>query len=196
MRHFVLLSFVLLFVPGIASAQSTGVGLPEITVTCEGGELYVSPAGRGPTLESAGATITVEILDGNLQPIVGYPFQDVWIEDQSFEGFVSCVGGAVADHDTDAQGITTFTGAPSAGGQADSDMFVYVAGIQVTGPPLPIDVNSPDINGDLSVDLADVALFAFDYANGYAFRSDFTHDGALTLADVGLMVAHVGESCP
>jgi hypothetical protein len=38
-------------------------------------------------------------------------------------------------------------------------------------------VNSPDLNGDLAVDLADVALFAQDYFGPYNYRSDLCWDG-------------------
>lgn len=191
---FVLL--VLCLIPAGVAAQATGVGFPEITVTCEGGDLYVTPGGTGPTLASRGATITVEILDANLEPIVGYPFQDVWVDDLSFEGFAPCPGGVMADRNTDAQGITTISGRLSAGGWVEQGLYVFVAGVQAPGPDLPIAVNSPDIDGDRTVDIADVALFAFDYANGYAFRSDFTHDGQLSLADVGQMIAALGDACP
>jgi hypothetical protein len=57
-------------------------------------------------------------------------------------------------------------------------------------------VNSPDINGDGIVNLADVGAFAADYVTGYAFRSDFNGDGVLNLIDVAVMAAHFGHGPP
>ena len=76
-------------------------------------------------------------------------------------------------------------------------MTVYIAGIPVNTPPLDIRVNSPDINGDLVVNLVDVAAFAEGFMGGvYAFRSDYNFDGVLNLIDLGAFASHLGETCP
>ncbi len=58
--------------------------------------------------------------------------------------------------------------------------------------------NSPDINGDLYVNLLDVAAFTRDYYGAYEFRSGLARDAVLNLADVAVMVAyiHIGAGCP
>ncbi|MBU8921378.1 MAG: hypothetical protein KOO63_06115 [Bacteroidales bacterium] len=56
--------------------------------------------------------------------------------------------------------------------------------------------NSPDITGDLDVNLADVSCFAQDYAGSYNYRSDFNYDGIINLADVSILSSSVGTSCP
>lgn len=61
--------------------------------------------------------------------------------------------------------------------------------------PIELYINSPDINGDQSVDLGDVGAFVIDYFGGYNFRSDFFYDGVINLADVGIMGAALGARC-
>lgn len=55
-----------------------------------------------------------------------------------------------------------------------------------------------DLNGDGSVNLPDVGLFASDYFSSvYVARSDFNNDGALGLADVHLLATALGTTgCP
>jgi len=55
--------------------------------------------------------------------------------------------------------------------------------------------NSPDISGDLEVDLADVQLFAGDFLGSYKYRSDFNADGAVNLSDIGIMAQAIGSAC-
>jgi hypothetical protein len=62
---------------------------------------------------------------------------------------------------------------------------------------LLIDVVSPDMNGDLVVNLVDLGSFSEDYANGvYDFRSDLSCDGAEDLRDVSIFSEHYDEACP
>ena len=62
---------------------------------------------------------------------------------------------------------------------------------------MPLSVNSPDINGDLVVDLVDLGMFAGDYNNAsYDFRSDLTGDGIENLADIGEFAMYNGDECP
>jgi hypothetical protein len=48
-------------------------------------------------------------------------------------------------------------------------------------------INSPDINGDLTVDLADVSLFATDFFGAYNYRSDLSWNGAIDIVDLTYM---------
>ena len=56
--------------------------------------------------------------------------------------------------------------------------------------------NSPDINGDLAINLTDVTLFAADFFGPYAYRSDFNWDGAINLLDVTVLSGSMGITCP
>lgn len=56
--------------------------------------------------------------------------------------------------------------------------------------------NSPDINGDLHINLSDVSLFAADIYRSYDYRSDFNWDGAVNLSDIVFMATGLGASCP
>ncbi len=55
--------------------------------------------------------------------------------------------------------------------------------------------NSPDINGDLQVNLMDIPLFALDFFAGYDYRSDFNWDGVINLLDIEIMAQAVGSAC-
>lgn len=167
-----------------------------VTVTTAGGSLLISPAGTGPTLGEVGATVEVEIRDGCGLPIAGFPYQDLFLDDAGTGDIGLCLWGRVADANTDAMGRTTLSGAIAGGGWTQSGMQLGVAGILV-GPVLPIDVVSPDINGDLFVNLGDIAAFAVDFSGDVStFRSDLDHDGQLSLGDLGILAVHYGESCP
>ena len=180
--------------------------------------VLVTPAGVGPGLDevhgSGGfaldATIRIQVVDGNGQPIAGYPGEDIWL------GFAVPGGTArgcrpdggvpggvfLADADTDADGWTEFRLPLRGGGWSEGPATLYLGGSPAHQGPwfpmghIPLRMNSPDINGDLRVDLADVALFAQDFYSGTApYRSDFFWDGQLDLADVVRFVPHLGEVC-
>lgn len=55
--------------------------------------------------------------------------------------------------------------------------------------------NSPDINGDLRVDLSDMPLFVGDFFRAYTYRSDFNWDGQVNLSDLVMMTQGLGSSC-
>lgn len=168
------------------------------TATSNAGHLLVTPDGNGPTLAQEDLIITVQLLDANGDPVAGYLRGDIWWGDPT-GGVVFCAGSE-ADTHTDADGVTHFTGAPCGGGWTQGGMRVYADSVAILGGPtgglLPIDVNSPDINGDLKVDLVDLGSYATDYLDpGYQFRSDYNGDGVEDLRDVGVFASHFGEVC-
>ena len=56
--------------------------------------------------------------------------------------------------------------------------------------------NSPDIDGDLQVDLIDVATFTGMFVSGdYDYAIDFAYDGRIDLADLGAFALGIGHSC-
>jgi hypothetical protein len=107
-----------------------------------------------------------------------------------------------ADRVTDANGSTEFTGVIAGGGwSAGGGSVGEWTALQVDGGVIPPRVDlayvSPDINGDLRVDLADVAEFALDFHTPQLeFRSDFNADGIENLSDIGILAVHLGEACP
>ena len=182
---------------GLASLASAGI--PDdtnSTATSASGAVLVTPAGTGTPLSNAGLTISVNVRDSNDDPIAGYPFQDIWADDVGNGDIALCQGGSVADGNTNASGDATISGAFAAGGSTQAGLQVYLAGTPLAGAALGIDLTSCDITGDLKVDLAVIGEFGTDFSGAYNFRSDFTVDGTVNLADVGELGIHNGEVCP
>ncbi len=200
-----LLSLVLVagLILGLASFAMAGVpdaGWSE--VSSAGGVVTITPAGNGQSLLSRGAGIDLTVRDANGLAIAGYPFQDMWLDDNGSNDINLCQGGSTADADTDANGFTTITGIIRGGGWTQAGMSVYVSGIAITlnndgtgGTTLNIDVNSPDIQGDRVVDLSDISLFTGDLVT-FHFRSDYNHDGIVDLSDISLFSSWIDEVCP
>ena len=130
-----------------------------------------------------------------------FPAEDIWLESDN-DGLAICAGGSIADAPTDALGQTYWERSLRAGGRADplagGGLGVIVNGDRTTTPALVrITVVSPDLNGDLAVNLVDVALFAGDYLAGTAARrSDFYWDGILNLLDLSILASLYGSNCP
>ena len=164
----------------------------------------VVPDGSGNPLTEAwlpwgsrvDATITIFLRGCEDEAIANFPAEDMWLESLDY-GLVNCWGGTIADENTDDQGTATWAQPLFAGGSSQTGCKVLVNGMAVETPPtLAIHFNSPDINGDGTVGLADVVPFATDFYGGYQFRSDFHRDGVLTLADLVHLARAMGRSCP
>ncbi|MFH2053096.1 MAG: FlgD immunoglobulin-like domain containing protein [bacterium] len=164
--------------------------------------IYNIPNGQGSGLDEAqtwgagamDARISVVIRDGLGQPIPGYPWEDLWLESDG-GGLAHCPGGTHPDGPTDADGMTTFTGPFRAGGhtQSGESLFVMVDGQPIWNSTFPqIACNSPDIDGDLDVDLMDLTWFADDFCGVYNFRSDFRWDGVINLSDIAILAGAWG----
>lgn len=165
--------------------------------------LLVVPDGSGPGFSGArtvggqpfDARIVVRVLDGGGLPFVQLPYEAMdlrWVT-----GNVAiCWGAMYPDRWTDLSGETIWTRPPHAGGHGESLCVVFVCGGPLTSSMgVPLKVNSPDLDGNLSVDLADIGLFAGDYFGAYAFRSDLSYDGVVNLADIGVLAQHQGAAC-
>ena len=84
--------------------------------------------------------------------------------------------------------------APAAAGDR---AVVCVGGDPLYLQPLDIRFNSPDIDGNLVVDLSDTVLYSGDIlSGGYAYRSDFYFDQRLNLSDTVIYAGAVGKTCP
>ncbi len=179
----------------------------------EGISLLVLPDGSGPALSEAravgsgaltDATIIVRIITELWDPIPNFPHEDVWLETENDQQYF-CSGGSCADNPSTVSGEMTFSGALAGGGHHFGETYVFVNGSPAydpsdypyywAHPPVPLSFNSPDINGDGIIDLVDVGYFATDYFNTYDYRSDFICDGAVNLADLGVMASGLGIIC-
>ncbi len=142
------------------------------------------------------ATITLHLHDFYDNPVPFYPKEDIWLEATDF-GLAMCPGGTCPDTDTDINGITVWTNPLHAGGTSQSLLQVFVNGSPLNNSPgLNMRTNSPDINGDLAVNLIDLGYFALDLNGPYNYRSDFHFDGAINLPDLGKLAAAFGSHCP
>lgn len=146
----------------------------------------------------ANATITLNVADDDGHALVGVPAENLTLR-TTLGGLQTCAEGAIADGPTNAAGVTTFT-RPVAGGahsrpSAGERTRVYVDG---RGTPQLFNVafNSPDVNGDLAVSLADIPPFAAAYFGAYDYAFDFRWDGVLNLTDVSLLAGAIGATCP
>jgi hypothetical protein len=109
-----------------------------------------------------------------------------------------------ADLPTNNVGQTQFTMAYYGGSwvEAATTGGTYVWLLENSGAwnriptPLNVSYNSPDINGDLVVNLSDVALFANDFFTGYNYRSDYNYDQIINLTDLALFASAIGSTCP
>ena len=183
--------------PALSTAVRTYVG-PETAVMFNipngGGNAFTAASILGGTVD---ATITLTLLDGGGFAIANYPFEDCWIESAD-SGLSACTGGSTADFNTNAAGVTAWVTPLAAGGSSEALTVVMVAGSALSsGAGLAISHNSADINGDGSVNLTDVPLFAGDFYGGAdPFRSDFAYDGLVNLSDVVKLAQALGASCP
>lgn len=171
--------------------------------------LYNVPDGSGASFTQArivngvivNATITLHLRDTGWNPIVGVPAVDMWLEKEvvaNTGNFVPCLGGTLADGPTDQDGVARWALPLRAGGWSTSRTLVVVWGAALaTNTGLVLRHNSPDLNGDLVVNLADVPLFAADFwSRGNAFRSDLHYDGVVSLSDIPRLSAAMGRGCP
>lgn len=194
-------------------ASTAWAGIPDLILSTAGTaataqvSVYTLPSGGGHGLDdcylSGGtktdASITLTLVDLNSDPIYLYPACDMWLE-TSLGGLALCEGGSCADLGTDHDGLTTFSNPVFGGKQTDPGAGevcqVIVNGSPLAGPGMDIQFNSPDINGDLEVNLTDVVLFAGDYYGAYLYRSDFYFDAAVNLSDIVLLAQGMGAECP
>lgn len=177
------------------------------TATSASGCVLVCPAGDGDQISAKVAGgILITIVDGSTVPIEAIPATDFWVVDcDPVDDMVLCGGSASSNATaaTDANGETTIEGDIAAGGCADG-LSVVVQGfvIEEGTPPnctpvcLDIDIRSPDMNGDLAVNLLDFALFGGAYPpNAYSKCADFNCDTVVNLQDFSAFGLHYNHDC-
>lgn len=177
---------------------------PESQAFANSGCLLACPGGDGATLGSIGSTIFVTLIDEN-GPVAGIS-PDIICVGRGSPGsnFTYCSRDPsqwlIADSPTNSQGQTTISGRAVGGGWTDG-LCISVVGIAmpdftrgcIGAYVLPIKVRSPDINGDLQVNLSDLTLFSYGYPpNAYDTRCDMNCDGAVNLVDLSIFALHYG----
>ncbi len=169
--------------------------------------VFTVPDGSGDPLSNCfllgarrtDATISLQMVDDEGDPVPDIPAEDMWLETTE-GGLVLCPDGSIADGPTDQDGRTTFS-SPVCGGGASDPTVDEVTAITVGGcthyhPGRTILFNSPDLNGDLVVNLSDIILFARIYWGEYSYAADFYWDGQVNLSDLAMMIGTRGRTCP
>ena len=205
--RFISIMILLMIIP-VSAAQSAGI--PDLdnslawlqNPAAAGATILSFPDGNGRPLTTArlpdgtlvDATIMVQMLDNGYVPIANFPFEDIWLETVD-HGLIPCLGGTVADVNTDYEGVSFWSAPLQAGGFSLGPCQVIINGSAIPSEGLVLSFNSPDIDGDGMVNIIDVALFAENFFNQYDFRSDLHRNGRLDLLDVGVLAEGLGRSC-
>jgi len=198
-----LLSWQILPVDNVASR---GIISPCSTnATGAGGCYMICPQGDGTRFDQIGAVIRVVVKDPTGRPVSGILAADFWLE--GCTGQLTLCGGAGAidaDSANNAEGRTTISGSLASGG-CDIGLLVIVQGTVVRDPQdctrylcLPYDVKSPDISGDLIVDIIDLSLFANGYTSPpkpYQWCYDFNCDALVDIIDFSIFAQHYLHAC-
>jgi len=203
LRRF-LLGALVLSVASLAWADVPDLNNSTATIdpTAANASIFVLPNGAGTGFDEAfgaggaevDATITLMLVDTQGDPIFGYPFEDLWLETSGFS-LAYCEGGSAADGSTDINGEATWSNPLAAGGNTLGETTqVYVAGAPLAGAGVPLTFNSADMNGDLLVNLSDIASFT-PMLNSYSYSGDFNNDGVINLSDIARFTQGYGTGC-
>ena len=193
--------------PANVDTANSGIVDPcSSTADASGCCLYVCPQGDGPTLAACGSIIYIQAKDQTGTPIAGIPGADIWV-DGCTGGLSLCGGSGSSDADsaTNDNGRTTMSGGIGAGG-CDIGLIVSIQGVTVkdqatnctTNKCLVYQLSSPDINGDLIVDIIDLSLFAAGYTSPpkpYTICLDFDCSGLVDIIDFSIFAQHYLHVC-
>jgi len=175
----------------------------DVNPDADGARIYMLADGTGTPFAEArapggslvDATITLRLTDIEDTPLVGYPAEDLFLF-SSEGGVASCPGGLSADGPTGNDGTTTWTVPPEAGGHSIGEtVHIWVSGWEVY-LPVSLSLVSSDINGDLTVDISDVAHFVQALYGNADEHADFNNDGEVNLTEISMFTAAIGVGCP
>lgn len=208
----ILMCGALFAVAAVPQAEADQEWLPDLALsvawrTYSGPEiltLMINPAGTGqfftqarkPDGTIADGTINLWLVDPAGVPVNGYPREDIWLQDTTSPLNFCGIFELWPDQDVDQNGETFWFNSPRGGGHTSGALQVYVNNSPLLGALLPLQINSPDVNADLRVNLSDLVPFTMDYFGAYHFRSDLFHDGRINLSDVAIMAEQMGQTCP
>lgn len=194
----------------IAATASAGIVDPcRSSVVFNGtapGYYLACPQGDTGSFLNAGFSFSLRIVDWTGNPVMHIPKYDFWVIDSDpARDLVLCGGSASANADssTNYLGLTTMGRTTLAAGGCANGLRVICQGMLLgAGVPSPcpvsfdIRVRSVDQNRDLTVNLADVAVFATYYPPApYYECADLNSDGRISLSDVARLAAHFGHRC-
>ena len=203
-RLMMIISLVVLALPTIAISM----GLPDLSQcwaeaeNC--GRFTIAPGG-GENLvnDSHDYKIHVWCLDINGNAI-SLPATDITLyhPDLSF-----CPGqSSQADTCTNSEGYTSISGTISGALEGDGTsglnceeilLYVMVYDIIINdGEPVCVAVDSPDLNGDLEVSLADFAKFSYSYQEAHEYDPchDYSEDGMNSVADLAVFALYYRQA--
>jgi len=203
MSKVVLFAASLLVVAGIASAGiidpcNSPVVYSGPATAC----LFACPQGDGQTFTEAGFMLSFTVNDLGGAPIPDIPGSDFWLIDcDPALNLALCAGSAssAADSATNGTGQTTMSnGTLAAGGCADGlgpvvQGFVLEEGVSCTPYCLDIWVRTPDLNGDLIINLVDLGNFSGCFPPlPYNKCCDFDCNATVNLQDLAKFAFHFG----
>lgn len=145
------------------------------------------------------ATITLYLRDSDDEPVTNYAADNMWLmTNDALGGFAPCFEGTIPDSPTDPDnGVTTWANPLRAGGWSEGQTVVMIDGSPLLSVGLNLRHNSPDIDGNGTVNLTDLPYFVVDFFSiNYSFRSDFFYDGQINLSDVPPFAANRNNACP
>jgi hypothetical protein len=211
MRNIISLALAAVCVLGLAVGASAGI--PDTNNSFASadncGRFTIAPGGGETLIEGANDyTIHVTVLDINGDPVVTLAATDLWLDRPG--DMATCAGTySQADAGTNSLGETQFTGTINGGVAGDAgdgidcnatDIYVYALGIVLNmANPVCVSFDSPDLNGDLAVSVADFGKFAADFncVAGCDPCHDYNEDGSTSVADFGIFAAYFNAStCP
>jgi len=194
-------TLVALFALALAVAASAGIPHAGNSTAWEDncGRFTIAPGGGETLVEGTNDfTIHCQILDVNGNAVsMAATDLTLYHPDVVFSPGQS----SQADAATDAAGNTMFSDNPGTidGGVSgdlfdgivcdDLDLFVMAYDVIInSGNPVCVAVDSPDLNGDLDVNIADFGRFAADYNGAGTFDSchDYAVNGQTDIADFGV----------
>lgn len=201
--------------PEESSAQLPGC-YSELSASCEGMRISICPRRDFEYIrEGCGGSsdyIEVWVRDGWGNGIAGIPETDYCLfACDANEELAICYSFITADSLTSArsgfEGRTTFSNSRIAGGGcALGGIGMTVQGMAILDETcmhpvcLAIEIVSPDINGDLRVDLSDLSFFGEAYNTqegepGYSGCCDYNDDGVCDLSDFSFFGQHYTHQC-
>jgi len=209
-RNIITLALTAICILGLAAAASAGIpDTNNSSASSACGRTTVAPGG-GDNLSDGGYTVTVVVLDINGDPVVGLPATDMYLWHSEL---ATCPGVfSQADAPTDGSGTATFSGTIYSGMVGDANegidcdtefLYVYALGIILNGAdPVCVATDTPDLNGDLTVGVADFGKYASDFncvANGDPCDPchDYNEDGENNIVDFAVFGGYFNASvCP
>jgi len=169
--------------PDHVTVSPSGEGLDKIVIRTR-----LAPSGVGPITGAYGILIMVD---------------DAYPRSIYFCGVDSRYYSKSTPSIEEGNGIYRFEIEPLAGiNVLGGDQDVYFEVLFITPSAdyqaalYDVEFASPDLTGDLRVNLADIGEYARLSTTGYDFRIDFNGDGLIDLADIGILSESNAGQCP